>query len=314
MLFIKQLIIATGYSENPLSELSMACISTSRPIYLVFNDKHDHPTFVIRELSSHREFQAHQVHCYLYHLVGSLVPRPLGLCNYAGHTYDIQQGVKGSPWFQIKSKFCTEDSRARLERRLWQTLSDFQSAITADSANETSLRPHEELRQVFEQHKETEQQSDTELDTLVEFAINQLSTMPNCRPSSQHGDFCLNNVIIDKSHVTVIDFEDFAITKMPLYDHFTLALSLPSCSPEAHKAVEVISTVQIIDAAKKLGIPLGAIKWHFLHHILLRLGPWSTGEKRSRYRAWLKQLLRHFIENQIRCIKLPHDNQKGGTT
>jgi len=313
MLFIKRLLTAAGLAENPFSEYSIACISTSRPIYLVFNDKSDHPTYVIRKLIDDREFQVHRIHAYLYRLVGSLVPKPISLFEYAGDKYDIQQGVKGSPWFQIKSKIRTEEERACLERRLWRTLKNFHSAIASDSDNNASLRPHEELRHVYAQYKKTEQNLDPELETLVELAASELSEMPDCTPIAQHGDFCLNNVIIDTSHITVIDFEDFAITKMPLYDHFTLALSLPSCSTEPHKAVKVFNAVQIVDAAKQLGIPKDTIRWHFLHHILLRLGPWSTGEKRSTYRAWLKQVLDNFTGLQVRCTNLPSEEQEIGT-
>ncbi|MBY6070312.1 aminoglycoside phosphotransferase family protein [Marinobacter salsuginis] len=306
MLFIKNLITDAGLAEYPLSKISMACISTSRAIYLVFNDKRDHPTFVIRKLSNDRDFQAHQSHVYLYSLVGSLVPKSLGVYEYAGANYDIQQGVKGSPWFQIGSKLSTQNSRARLETRLWETLKEFHSAIAADAAIKSSLRPHEELHQVYLQYKRIKQKVAPELEKLVELAVNDLSKTSNILPISQHGDFCLNNVIIDMPNITVIDFEDFGITQMPLYDHFTLALSLPSSSPEPKTAISVFNTAKIADAARELGIPENAIKWHFLHHILLRLGPWSFIEKRAPYRTWLEKLLVQFVATQIQKINAKH--------
>ncbi|WP_336064793.1 MULTISPECIES: aminoglycoside phosphotransferase family protein [Marinobacter] len=297
MLLIRQLLKTVSFLEKPIWHYSIACISTSRPVYLVF-DGSEHPTYVLRKLSTDRELHSHQIHEYLYRLVGDLVPRPMGTLEYAGEKYDVQEGVKGLPWFQIKSKFFTEDARAGLERKLWQTLKDFQSALRSDSNKITSFLPHEELRQVYEQYKKLEQSLEPGLEKLVGLAMNELAKMPDCPAIPQHGDFCLNNVIIDTQNITVIDFEDFEITKMPMYDHFTLALSLPSSSPSPDRAVKIATLEEIVNEAKHLGIPKEAIQWHFLHHILLRLGPWSMGEKRSTYRAWLKQVLFRFLESQ----------------
>jgi len=300
MLFIKRLLSAAGLNNNQQINHSIACISTTRPIYLVFGESSDYPDYVIRKMSDEHDFHTHRVHKHLYQLAGNLVPKGVGIYEYAGVKYDFQLGVKGAPWFQIKSKIRTEDARARLEERLWQTLTEFHSAIAADSAHKAKkLHTHEELLLAYTLYKNTEHTVNTELEKLIEFAVRDLSKMPACTPIPQHGDFCLNNLIIDTSHVTVIDFEDFAITTMPMYDHFTLALSLPSCSEEPSIAINVLKEAQVVTAAQNLGIDSNAIRWHFLHHLLLRLGPWSSGEKRARYRAWLNQLLENFIEFNV---------------
>ena len=297
MQFIKELLAVAGLAHIRLADYSVACISTTRPIYLVFGHDADHPAYVIRRLADDHDFHTQQVHKYLYQLVGKRIPEPVGIFEHAQQKYDIQHGVKGAPWFQIKSKFRTETARAQLEARLWQTLVDFQSAITACNANETNtIQPHDELSRAFSEYQKIEQTENAELVKLVESAVSDLSGVPGCFAIPQHGDFCLNNLIIDTSHITVIDFEDYEITAMPMYDHFTLALSLPSCSEEPNLAVNAFKDTQIAATAEKLGIGASAIRWHFLHHILLRLGPWSTGEKRAKYRTWLRQLLASFIE------------------
>lgn len=313
MQFVKRLLSDAGLNNNAPIDYSVACISTTRPIYLVFGDSSDYPDYVIRKMIDKHDFHTHQVHNNLYQLVGNQVPKIVGVYEYAGEKYDVQFGVKGAPWFQIKSKIRTKYARTRLERRLWKTLEDFHSAVAADpntiaagSVQKTKkLRPHEELQQAYTQFKNTEPTVNTKLDKLVYFAAKELSKMPACSQIPQHGDFCLNNLIIDTSHVTVIDFEDFAITTMPMYDHFTLALSLPSCSEEPRIAFNVIREAQVVTAAQNLGIDSNAIRWHFLHHILLRLGPWSTGEKRATYRIWLERVLDCFIEEQLKTNNSP---------
>lgn|GEM_PF-3038887 len=305
MRFIKHLLSSAKLTDNKLANPSITCISTSRPIYLVFGNESDHPAYVIRKITDDHAFHTHQVHKHLYQIVGNQVPKTFGIYEYEGEKYDIQKGAKGAPWFQLKSKISTEEARERLESRLWKTLTDFHSAIAADSttapgnAHEAKkLPPHEELLNAYTQYKNTEHTVNTKLDKLVDFAVQELLKMQACTRVPQHGDFCLNNLIIDTSHITVIDFEDFAITTMPMYDYFTLALSLPSCSEDPRLAINILKNPQFVSAAHNLEVNPNAIPWHFLHHILLRLGPWSTGEKRAPYRIWLKKLLGYFVEAQ----------------
>ncbi len=301
MLLVKQLLAAGGLADSKITNPSIACISTTRPIYLVFGEHSDYPEYVIRKLAGDHDFETHKVHNHLYKLVGNQVPEPIGIYEYEGAKYDIQRGVKGTPWFQIKSKIRNKKTRTRLEKELWQSLTDFHSAIAPEVSSRTKdLQPDEELLKVYSQYLETEHQAEVKLQKLVELAVSELNQMPACCAVPQHGDFCINNLIIDATHITVIDFEDFSITTMPMYDHFTLALSLPSCSEEPRLAANILKDPRIITAAERLGISTNAIPWHFLHHILLRLGPWSVGEKRAKYRLWLKQVLGSFIEAQAK--------------
>ena len=43
----------------------------------------------------------------------------------------------------------------------------------------------------------------------------------------QHGDFSLNNLLVSETAVSVIDFDEFGGTLVPLHDAFGLALSVP---------------------------------------------------------------------------------------
>tara|TARA_R110002096_G_scaffold299040_4_gene493502 strand:+ start:756 stop:1658 length:903 start_codon:yes stop_codon:yes gene_type:complete len=300
MLFVKQLLSNIGLLDNEKIDYSIACISTSRPIYLAFDQKSNYPIYVVRKIDDEAALKSHSIHTQLYKLVGNLVPQTIGLYPFAGKEYSVQHGVKGVPWFQLKSRIHTEEARTQLEKRTWQTLEDFQAAIKSESNKETKdLHPHQELKKVCKAYQSTGEILSAKLEKLLERAVYDLSRSPTCPSIPQHGDFCLNNLIVDANHITVIDFEDFSITNMPMYDHFTLALSLPSYSDEPDIAAATSKKASIIDAAHTLGIPEDIVRWHFLHHLLLRLGPWSTGEKRLPYRAWLKRILNYFIEDQL---------------
>jgi hypothetical protein len=47
----------------------------------------------------------------------------------------------------------------------------------------------------------------------------------------QHGDFCLNNLLLSDSSAAIIDFDEFGRTSMPLHDEIGLALSIADLSP-----------------------------------------------------------------------------------
>ena len=299
MLYVKKMLFSTGLLDELSTTPSIACISTSRPIYLVFDQKSEYPVYVVRNMDDPTALYSHKVHDHLYRLVYDLVPEPIGVYEFSGKEYDIQKGVEGSPWFQLKSKIRTAEERARLEKRMWQTLCDFQAGIYAGSTSEAcQLKPHEELLKAYSLYQDAGEVPSIELKKIIEQAVKDLLLFPDCLSIPQHGDFCLNNLIIDTDHITVIDFEDFDITQMPMYDHFTLALSLPSLGEEPKDAASVFANANIIMEANLLDIPNNLINWHFLHHLLLRLGPWSTGEKRKPYRYWLKQVLDCFLEDQ----------------
>lgn len=302
MLFITQLLSEAGLLKSQQTDHSIACISTTRPIYLVFGYTSDHPVYVVRKLDDSHALQTKHVHSTLYQLVGNLVPEPIGIYEYAGETYDVQRGVKGAPWFQIKSKIHSKREQAHLEKRMWRTLDSFQLAIYNKTEAKT-IHPHEELNKAYLEYRATSTSVNHELERVVGVASNDLSQGQDCPSIPQHGDFCLNNMIIDNDRITVIDFEDFRITEMPMYDHFTLALSLPSSPTKPANVADIFKQHNLIEKAAKLGIPESALRWHFLHHLLLRLGPWSVDHKRRPYRAWLFQVLYCFITEQKKELR-----------
>ncbi|MDO6442523.1 phosphotransferase [Marinobacter sp. 2_MG-2023] len=300
MNFIKSFLSTTDLLPNNFSKLSIACISTTRPIYLIFTESDDYPMYVIRKISDDHDLHSSNIHKKIYQLAGNFLPEPVGIYIHEGKKYDVQRGVKGVPWFQLKAKIRSKNAREQLEKRIWKTLREFQHTISQSEYNIIKkIQPHEELKKARLAYLSTGETLSGQLKIILERAIDDLKYSTTCPSIPQHGDFCLNNLIIDTNHITVIDFEDFLITKMPLYDHFSLALSLPSCGNEPAKRANVFSHSSIVTSANALSIHEELIRWHFLHHLLLRLGPWSNSVKRAPYRASLKRILDSFIKQQF---------------
>ncbi|WP_144821942.1 phosphotransferase [Marinobacter piscensis] len=301
MLFVKHLLDSSGLENELLTKPSVACINTTRPIYLVFGHNQHQPLLIIRKVNGADEVKASQVDRYMHQIAGDLVPTPLGVYKLNGETYDIQRGVGGYPWFQLKSKVRTHKARVSIENRMWQSLYDFHAAVRRAQANsEVRVVPHIELQKSIAAYESAGERSPQKLRSIADRAFKELLYTPTCLSIPQHGDFCLNNLIIDKCHITVIDFEDFEITRMPLYDAFTLTLTLPSFDNSVSNAAQAFTHPKIISIVKHYGVAEATIRWHFFHHLLLRLGPWSAGGKRTRYRAWLNKVLDEFIDQQLK--------------
>jgi Ser/Thr protein kinase RdoA (MazF antagonist) len=52
-----------------------------------------------------------------------------------------------------------------------------------------------------------------------------LSTLKSVKAQLQHGDFSLNNLVIDEKQIFIIDLDDFGIITTPLHDVIGLAVS-----------------------------------------------------------------------------------------
>ena len=138
--------------------------------------------------------------------------------------------------------------------------------------------------------------SGTELSSQVQQQVKllskQLDSMGAIEVHCQHGDFCLNNLLVESDQLHIINFEDFGITSMPLHDEIALALSMFSNAP-----ANVSTTLQheiycCIEKTQYRSILPGL----FMHHLLLRLGQWSQGSRRRHYRSWLMSLLQDFAQ------------------
>ena len=130
----------------------------------------------------------------------------------------------------------------------------------------------------------------------VELYSRSLDAIGKISVHSQHGDFCLNNLIIEEDKIHIIDFEDFGITSMPLHDQFTLALSFYQLSPgdfSANLSCEIKTFAS--STLKKYNWDESILSGLFMHHLLLRLSSWSR--HRKQYRRWLLEVMNNFIHS-----------------
>jgi len=286
-------------SSNPLS---IACLSTSNPVYLVFTKDESYPAFVVRISESEEIRSAHLITEKLYEIAGDLVSQPLLLSRNDSRYISIQTGLKGSPWFQIANKYSNPDQWHQFKLKTINSLAQLHHAIANNPQWSQTCEPGRELRQCYKQCIDlgtTLPDGTAEQVSILSAQLDE-SDIIGVRP--QHGDFCINNLIIENEKMHVIDFEDFGITNMPLHDEFTLALSMYQLLPEAAQtSLREDIALCTSDSIHQLNIKRYYLPGLFMHHLLLRLGAWS--ENRRPYREWLLMILKKFIASPDSCFK-----------
>ncbi len=277
--------------------LSLICLSTSNPVYLVFIEHSHSPDLVVRLSPSDGICIAHHITERLHKILGDLIPKPLILTKTDKTNISIQEGANGSPWFQLATKYASPDQREKIHICAIKSLNKLHAGISSSSDWIKTIQPGNELRQSYQQCLTSGTVLPDETEALVKQLSTHMDSLGELSSFAQHGDFCLNNLIFDGSEAHIIDFEDFAATHMPFHDQFTLALSFYQLSPSsAHMTINSAIKSCINNKIHTQAAPTSSLlPGAFMNHLLLRLGPWS--KDREEYRQWLLSILEKFNES-----------------
>jgi len=310
MRFIKNLVHQLMPEQYSDKELSVLCISTTNPVYLVFTNQAAYPELVIREANTEDARQAHDIAKALFDKVGNLIPEPIAIHRYNDRNFSVQRGAKGTPWFQLTQHITTPTHWNELRDRATTALNQLHNGTMAIENWRSECKPGEALRDRLKQCIASGTKLPQLLNQQVATMSQQLDSLGTLSTFPQHGDYCLNNLIIDTDDIHIIDFEDFGMTSMPLHDEFSLALSMYS---KSSKNIDTSLQYELNTCTKKgaetLGIPVEMLPGFFMHHLLLRLGEWSLPTRRKQYREWLITILNDFI-HEPQLLFPPSSNQK----
>lgn len=293
MIFLPAVLARLDIIAEYTTQYSFVCIATTNPVYLVFKEGCNTPDFVIKALTSEQAFAAWETQQQLYKLVPALIAEPLQIVDELGSYYSIEKGATGFPWFQVKQRF---SGRAwqKLQSDAIQCLCELHQAIALNSQWQKYLAPVEILAEIFEDYCAVEGAVSEQLQHFYKIQSSLLASVSAIQCTKQHGDFCLNNLLLGEDQLTVIDFEDFGITMLPLFDEFNLALSLLSNNSNRGEISNLIK--QCTDSAlARYQIEPALLPAFFLGYLLLKLGKWSLPGKRQAHRGWLQRLLADFL-------------------
>lgn len=302
MNFLASLLDSVLEGTSPSRQFNFLCIATTNPVYLAFETNARNPAYVIKRLNSKSARDAWLVQQKLYRLLPTLIAEPLSPVNEQSARFSIERGVAGAPWFQVKHHFSGEAWQQLIHRAI-DSLSNLHAAI----ASVPEWREQIDAADILEHAKEAYAAAGSGFTAEMQFFCEQQLDLLRCAGPihciKQHGDFCLNNLLVAEHSLTIIDFEDFGITMMPLYDEFNLALTLLSDGVVSTDVKQLFAKCTA-PGLKHYQLQPQWMPGLFFCFLLLKLGPWSLPAKRQGHRAWLTKLLADFINQPEKYFEL----------
>jgi hypothetical protein len=273
---------------------SVACIRTTRPKYLVFEDDATRPACVVDFGAADHLLRVERILSELHHRIPGGVPRSLCCNPWHGKIYvHIQEGLPGMPWFRLADGLTTAADWRRLLDRAVTAMHRLHAAISEVPAwrGAVSVR-HELARQV-----RLLELRDISLSALALRRVEEWGEVfggDDWPGMWQHGDFSLNNLLVSADSLAVIDFDEFGSTLVPLHDAFGLALSLPLSQDKRC----ILSRIDCISTCVEQSLTNGTLAAEhlpglLLHHLLSRINQCHGLERR----AALRRILLGWVED-----------------
>jgi len=288
---------------------SVACVRATRPVFLVFGADSSKPACVVQVGSREALERIHGVVTRLHASLPDLIPRPLASEPLVEGAHVLMlSGLPGTPWFRLMDRYRRADDWVRLRTRALDALRRLHTAMRAIPEWYCRIQPGDELRERLETCLKAGIMLDAQLQDHVGRAAAELDTLGEVLCFWQHGDFCLNNLLISDGAVGIIDFEELGCTAMPLHDQLGLALSVYEFAAEAgirrRRPRDDIEVCTHAARAEKALEPrhLSGLLWH---HLLFRISQCLDRPIRARRQASLLDLARWSARSPVDFLPAP---------
>jgi hypothetical protein len=279
---------------HPVDAMSLACVHTTRPKYLIFTGDSRRPAYVVQFGPGGELQRTHRTLTRLYAHIPDAVAESLVCASVGEDEYvHIQTGLPGTTWFRVADNCHSRADWIRLLRRCVNALGRLQAAIGTVPEWTGTVHPAHELLMRMAASSELQLTGGLSLATRWADALDRLGVVAS---TYQHGDFSINNLLIGESEIGIIDFDEFGETMMPLHDEIGLALSLPlsqegTCPLTAGECLELC----IAPALSQRRVTLEAVPGLVLHHVLMRIEQCGQYPTRAALRARLASYLRDLL-------------------
>jgi hypothetical protein len=285
-------------------DMSVACVQTTHPKYLVFNGNPARPAFVVQFGPRDQMERTHRTLVRVHAGAGDIVPQSLACAVVAGdECVQIQTGLPGLPWFRVADRCRSRNDWVNLLHRGLAALRRLQVAIAAVPEWTGTVHPGRELHALVQRARELQEAG---LTSKVTPWIDSLDRLGPIVAAYRHGDFSVNNLLIDDARIGIIDFDEFGETTMPLHDEIGLALSLPlSQQGVCPLTVRECLDVCVTPAVTRRDVPAEAVPGLLLHHLLWRMERCRDWPTRKRLRATLAGYVSELLANPQALLATP---------
>ncbi|MEO8256571.1 MAG: phosphotransferase [Acidobacteriota bacterium] len=279
------------------SRPSVACVCTTRAKYLVFDGDPSRPACIVEFGDEERLTRTDHI---LSTLRSKMPPGGVAdsLCCTSlpdGTFVHIQEGLPGVPWFRLSDSLATPAAWEELLSRSVVVMGHLHAATRVVPAWTGTIEMGAELGRQEALCRRNGTPLDNEVRQRIGEWQDQLAATGPVQAWWQHGDFSLNNLLVSRKSVAVIDFDEFGLTLMPLHDAFGLALSLTlsqdgRCPLSRVHCLDVCTRGSLTAAA----LPPTHLPGLLMHHLLWRINQCYGVERRTRLRnillGWVGEL------------------------
>ena len=278
-------------------------IRTTQPVLLLFNRGADVPACVAQRGRRGELDASHEVMRRLRSSDPTLVAEPLGvLDDETGLTWGISRGLPGWPWFTLPRHYPGASGLALVTDVALATLRRFRRAVSAyDDWRLSEPLPAclaRELDGVYATHADIAAGVDS---TTRRHWLAALEGVDPGRWHRQHGDFCVNNLLLHERSASIVDFEEFGLANAPLHDAFSLAFSLHEFAERSGVEASLAHLLaQCVDDDSLSGdLPPGTRTALLVHHLCWRINQCATRPTRREIAARLAHSLRTVIDGLL---------------
>src|SRR5688500_12128687 len=217
-----------GVPDATTRHLRAAFLMTTEPTFLIFAEHQAHPLFAVKvghavSLET-RAVLADQLH----ELMPDAIARPLGVVPLNGdRALLVQNGLPGVPWYRLGDRFKSPADWRALRARAIARLREFHTAVATqpDWVREARLFGAE-LRSMAGRLEEDLAPLGDRVQMFLASVSSELAALGPVRGVWQHGDFVLNNLLVDDNRLHIVDLDDFGKWSGPFIDAFALAHSV----------------------------------------------------------------------------------------
>lgn len=281
----------------PGGAISVACVRTTRPQYLVFGADARRPLWVVQEGPSESLRRTHEVLIRLHRELPDLVAEPIACVPWRdGRSIQIQAGLPGDPWFRLADRLRSRAEWDRLRERAAEALDRLHSAVANVAGWTGPLRPSVELERVAALCEERGVRLSLRARGRVEAEARALRELGEIASHWQHGDYCVNNLLVTSTRVGIIDFEEFGATAMPLHDEIGLALSVHDFASRGEGISSAGEDLAYCVSRGGVGTSIEGrhVAGLLLHHLLWRINQSLDRPTRGRVRPMLIEAVERF--------------------
>jgi hypothetical protein len=277
--------------------LHVACVRTTRAKFLVFDTDPDRPACVVQFGPGEELKRVHGILSRLHDKLPDVIPESLVCRPWRGADYvHIQAGLPGTPWFRLRDRIGGPREWDRLRDRASAVLARFHAAVREVPDWYARVRPGDELRGQAKVCRERGVNFSTQAGEHLDACAEALDALEELTWFAQHGDFCLNNLLVSASGLAIIDLDEFARTFVPLHDEIGLALSLQHLAPRGDRLLPPPEDLTaVLRSCRPEGVALFAhLPGLFLHHLLWRINQTHDCPTRAAARQEMVAMVEEF--------------------